>query len=361
MKSIYVAAVLFGAAMISFGQDKAPNDQPSETKAEAKLTKIIIPKIEWHDELVPDAIDFLRVKAVEYDPEHVGLPIKARFEPSGRGSRAGAPKALAPTPIREVKITLSLSDVPLDEALRYVADLAGMKMWKHPDLVELVPQSEPEPLVTKTFAIHPSLLAGLTADQKKELFKSFRQMSSKASLQARGVSFPPGASATFDRKRKILTVRNTADVMELVAMLVDELEPPPPELDADTRQPAPPMLVPEIEDMIFWPSPYSLIFVPQPDKRRLITKEYTLPPLVSFSSVALPRQGGNDRTEAINDVGPASSVYFEPGSYAIYVASKHLMIVRNTKEAHQLAQKLVEDAWAKEMERRAKKAAKAAK
>lgn len=86
---------------------KADVDNPW-TKAE----KIIIPRMELRDAKLEEALDFLRVKSKELDPDKQGVNI-----------------ILAnPTPARDARITLSLINVPLTEALRYVTELAGLKL-----------------------------------------------------------------------------------------------------------------------------------------------------------------------------------------------------------------------------------------
>ena len=62
--------------------------------------------------LVREMIDFLRIKSMGLDPERKGVNIV--LTPGADGGAA--------------KITLKLVDVPVSEVLRYVADLAGLKI-----------------------------------------------------------------------------------------------------------------------------------------------------------------------------------------------------------------------------------------
>lgn len=77
----------------------------------SKAAKIIIPKIELHEATIAEAVEFLRAKATEFDPEKRGVNIILK-----PGSAAGA------------KITMSLTNIPLVEALRYVTGLSGLEM-----------------------------------------------------------------------------------------------------------------------------------------------------------------------------------------------------------------------------------------
>ncbi len=76
----------------------------------AKAQAIRIPKLEFREASVTEAVDFLRRKSVELDPEKKGLNIVLK----------------APPDLAKIKITLSLADVPLLEAVRYVANLAAL-------------------------------------------------------------------------------------------------------------------------------------------------------------------------------------------------------------------------------------------
>lgn len=75
-----------------------------------RLAKIIIPTIEFRDTPLGDALAFLREKAVELDPEKKGVNV-AHIAPEG-----------APEP----KLTVSFKDIPLTEALKYIAALSGL-------------------------------------------------------------------------------------------------------------------------------------------------------------------------------------------------------------------------------------------
>ena len=89
-------------------------DRGAPTKAAAatlaKARGIRIAKLEFRDASVTEAVDYLRHKSVELDPEKKGLNIVLK----------------APPNLAQTKVTLSLADVPLWEAVRYVASLAAL-------------------------------------------------------------------------------------------------------------------------------------------------------------------------------------------------------------------------------------------
>lgn len=89
-----------------------------------KAGEIIIPRVQFRDATVAEAVDFLKVKSKELDKDKHGVNIVVR---------AGGP---TPSP----RITLDLKDVPVSEAIRYVAELAGLKVRGEPYAYLLEPK-----------------------------------------------------------------------------------------------------------------------------------------------------------------------------------------------------------------------------
>jgi len=85
---------------------------PKKTGAAAGAAKIIFPKIDFRDSSLREAVEFLVAKSKALDPEQKGVNVVLTDE--GKAS--------------DVKITLSLANVPLSEVLRYVAALAGLDL-----------------------------------------------------------------------------------------------------------------------------------------------------------------------------------------------------------------------------------------
>jgi hypothetical protein len=74
-----------------------------------KARAIIFPKIDLHDATLSETVDFLRAKSKDLDPDKQGVNLILMTQPNGA----------------DPKLTLSVTNIPLSEALRYVAALAG--------------------------------------------------------------------------------------------------------------------------------------------------------------------------------------------------------------------------------------------
>jgi len=156
-----------------------------------KLNTIIIPRVEFQDASIREAIDFLRQQAAANDtsPEGekgVNIVVRPRrlgeisppvgpAVPAPPPAAAGSPAAEAPvaTPARpaaeapvvaapeNARITVSLDQIPLGDALRYIANQAGLKVKVEPHAVLLIPLTEQsDELVTKTYKVPPEFFGG---------------------------------------------------------------------------------------------------------------------------------------------------------------------------------------------------------
>src|SRR6266550_191617 len=168
-----------GAVVNAFARDAS-----GTARITSKLNTIIIPRVEFRDASIREAIDFLREQAAENDPSTEGkkgvdivlrmtplgqvapppvpvqpavAPPAAAGSPAAAPAPAGAPPAgpvtAAPVVVRPVvaagatspaegRITLTLNQIPLGEALRYIAAQAGLKVKVEPYAVSIIPISE---------------------------------------------------------------------------------------------------------------------------------------------------------------------------------------------------------------------------
>ena len=218
----------------------------------AKLNRIIIPKIELRDTTIREAVDFLKKRSQELDTstedpklkKGVNIVLKLPSGPAAPETPApdaaaapasgSAPTASVVTP--DTKITLSLSNVPLIEALRYLTELSGLKYKVEPYAVSIVPITEnTDELITKEYRVPPGFIpasASTSADSAPPVAgKSSTDVMSERRVQGgkdaqeflkgEGVPFPPQSFAQYVPAGSKLFVRNTQSALDLIDTLVD--------------------------------------------------------------------------------------------------------------------------------------------
>jgi general secretion pathway protein D len=166
-----------------------------------KLNTIIIPRIEFRDATIREAIDFLREQSEENDTSGTGkrgVDIVLRMVPLGQVAAPPPPVAPAGSPVppttavpgapgtagapaggttpstgpaaatrpvapisNEPRITITLNQIPLGEALRYIAAQANLKVKVEPYAVSIIPLTEQSnDLVTKRYHVPPEFFGG---------------------------------------------------------------------------------------------------------------------------------------------------------------------------------------------------------
>ena len=250
-----------------------------------KLNTIIIPRIEFRDASIREAIEFLRQQAAENDAGadgRKGVDIVLRLntvgtrvettsttstttvvsssstapgispEPTATATVPPAPMTVTAPSINpaDARITLTLNQIPLGEGLRYIASQAGLKLKIEPYAVSIIPISEmSNDLLTKQYRVPPGFISGSlnpsasalnqpaspghNATQPAGTAKDTQESTggrllvnregAKEFLESQGVSFSvPGSSANFLPQSSRLIVRNTADNLELVDAIVEQ-------------------------------------------------------------------------------------------------------------------------------------------
>jgi general secretion pathway protein D len=217
-----------------------------------KLKTIIIPVIDFEDTSVEEAIDFLRVRANELDvgeldPSKKGVNFVIRKPRAAGGGDAGLDADAAaglgaqadPGSLRIDQ--LSLRNVPLAEALKYICDKTKLRYKVDDFAVTLVPATETdEDLFSRTFRVPPDFVAKLGGgnaggadDAANDPFAegagagTTRTLAPRKSetelLKDNGVKFPEGASAKFFASSSTLLVRNTPTNLDLIETIVQNM------------------------------------------------------------------------------------------------------------------------------------------
>jgi general secretion pathway protein D len=267
--------------------DVTTKDVTGTARITNKLNSIIIHKIDFKDASIREAIDFIRQQAAANDPTtegRRGIDIVLRLTQIGRpasesaapttgessltpanpgqeGSAAPPVAAPVPAPVvqppslspSEARITITLNEIPLGEALRYVASQAGLKVKVEPYAVSIMPISEQSSdLFTKEYRVPPGFIStsvnigtsafatsgslpaapgaaaapAIGTGKDTQESTGGRQLVNREGarefLESQGVQFPPGASAHFLPDSSRLIVRNTEDNLELVDALVEQ-------------------------------------------------------------------------------------------------------------------------------------------
>jgi general secretion pathway protein D len=262
--------------------DAFAKDATGTARITNKLNSIIIPRIEFKDASIREAIEFLRQQAAENDPGadgRRGVDIVLRVNTLGTraetttttstttvsssssGPGVSPEPAVIPPPAAttisvpsvsptDARITITLNQIPLGEALRYIASQAGLKVKIEPYAVSIIPISEmSNDLLTKQYRVPPGFIVtslnpsgsalnqpsgnGKTASQPTGTAKDTQESTggrllvnregAKEFLESQGVSFSvPGSSANFLPQSSRLIVRNTPDNLELVDAIVEQ-------------------------------------------------------------------------------------------------------------------------------------------
>ena len=206
-----------------------------------KLDEIVIPRIDFRDATIREALDFIKQRAVALDTTDQ--------DPSRRGINIVL-KAPPDSPEANARITLSLNDIPLRAAIDYVAKAANLKLKIEPYAVAVVPQSEPtDILITKEYKVPARFHHLLAVRPGRHLPGPGNQNVAPGSqpaiqarsgareyLEAQGVTFPQGASANFIASTSKLIVKNTQANLDLIDTLVEtQLTAPPSQVEIESK------------------------------------------------------------------------------------------------------------------------------
>jgi len=197
-----------------------------------KLKDIFL-SLDFNNATIEEATNFLSIESKRLDPDKRGVNFIIQPEAS--------------TTAKPVSITLN--NVPLGEALRYVCQLANVKFKVQDYAISIVPFSQStDDLISRTFIVQPNFVAPPAAtgaiESATAALTGSRPIATtpdttgaaaspestgdtvRDALIAKGVKFPPGASAVYTPTTGQLTVVDTADQMELLEELVNAGQAP---------------------------------------------------------------------------------------------------------------------------------------
>ncbi len=222
-----------------------------------KLQRIVVPRIDFEDTTVEEAIDFLRLRAAELDvneldPARKGVNFVI-YRPRNAGGDAAAPSAdpiaapagdaalppavgdLGALRVRELRIR----NVPLAVALKYICDQAKLRYKVDDFAVTLVPQTDTgEDNFTRTFRVPPDFQTAIDSGGgagggggdpdpfAEPAAGGARKLEARLPilelLKNNGIVFAEGSSATLSNSG-VLLVTNTPSELDKVEQLVQAI------------------------------------------------------------------------------------------------------------------------------------------
>ncbi len=231
---------------------KSTGDSSGVAYITRKLNTIIIPRVDFDDTTVEEAIDFLRLRSAELDtteldPTKKGVNFVIRRPRPGAGAAAPVDGGLDAAASGDALPTLAadpgtlrvkelrIRNVPLSVALKYICDQTKLRFKVDDFAVTLVPLAESgEDIFTRTFRVPPDFSTSLDSGGESgggAAADPFADAgaSAKPTLSARppitellkrsGIAFPDGTSATLSPSG-VLLVANTPTELDKVEQLV---------------------------------------------------------------------------------------------------------------------------------------------
>ena len=231
-----------------------------------KLQAIIVPRIDFEDTTVEEAIDFLRLRASELDTTEldptkkgVNFVIRKPRANTGGAADAGVPAGgaadaplLGTTDPGSLRVKeLRIRNVPLAVALKYICDQTKLRYKVDDFAVTLVPATESgEEIFTRTFRVPPDFqsaldsggeagAAGAAADPFAEATAGGAAKLAPRKpildlLKGAGIVFAEGSSATLSSAGMLL-VTNTPSELDKVEQLVQTMNTAPKQVKITTK------------------------------------------------------------------------------------------------------------------------------
>jgi len=253
-------------------------------RIERKLPTIRFPEISFREANISDVVKFLSDESRKVDPTGEGVNIvlgpgligvSAPPAHAVEAPAPGAPGAPAPAPVPAPPsggggktITLSLRNVPMDQALKYVTSLAGLKYRVEASAIVLLPADAVEgEMVTRSYNVSPdairSLMTGsatgaapMTPTMTPALGGAPGVAPGGAALPAlgapagggvsgsedlkkfftdAGVPFPTGSSLSYFERARTIYVRNTPENLEVFERVLATFNVVPSQVEIESK------------------------------------------------------------------------------------------------------------------------------
>ena len=254
------------------GPDIAPDKTPREQPILDKMSKIIIPEIEFRQANINDVVEFLNKASVEgdkleTDPTKRGVNIILHLTPAGGGAaapaKAGGEDALfgAPAPggtgggASVSDITFTARYISLLSALKIITKVAGLKWQIDGNIVMIVREGDTtgERIEIRMYPVEPTFieratLAGaqpmagaqttrggkeLTTMDRGELQTGTPDL--KVAFENMGMKWPPGSQITYNSAIGKVIVANTSENLAVFEQILKEINVVPKQVEIEAR------------------------------------------------------------------------------------------------------------------------------
>lgn len=197
----------------------------SNSSVASKLRTLVLPRVVLSDASIGEVVAYLSRKSVEVDtlePDENRRGVNIIWSPGSTGDAGARP------------VTVDLRNVKLGDALRSICDMSGTRFQSDGAVVR-VSMTGGGTMETRQFRVPPGFLstaatavasepaAGdpFAADPSAGSKPKLGRMDAKTFLERANIAFPEGAGAAYNPALNLLTVTNTPDSLDTIAMMIE--------------------------------------------------------------------------------------------------------------------------------------------
>jgi general secretion pathway protein D len=210
---------------LALGEPRGGVIEDASVTLKNKIDQIVIPKVDLDRVTLPEALEFLRIRARENDTaDHTGVNIKANL---------GAPESPEFQKIKDLRFDLRVANLPLSQVFKYIADLTHTTVTTDDFAVTFsagVPSTTE--LVLRTYRVPPdfitSINSGVSQAAAPDPFAAApaggllpTRLSVQDALAKQGVQFPEGSSVNYIPTSGTLRVLNTEASQSYITQIID--------------------------------------------------------------------------------------------------------------------------------------------
>lgn len=200
-----------------------------------KLSRIIVPEFQIEQATLLEAVELMRLRAAENDPFETDPALKGVNIAVNLGNASASPAR----EILAMTFDLKVSNVPLEQILKYVTDITGTILKTDDFAVSIVARGATgDTMIARTYRVPPDFLSNLAGSANidsgagsDDIFNTettntgllARRMGAEEALAMQGVTFPDGASASFNASTNTLRIVNTPANQDIIEQIIDSI------------------------------------------------------------------------------------------------------------------------------------------